>query len=84
MIEWMADKIIGTMAVLGFLLVFIGLPFLGYSMYIKYTSPTFTLDKSDWACSISHEESVTIMIMVGKVLVPQTSHSMVCDQWSKK
>lgn len=43
-----------------------------------------TLLKSEWQCSASHQETATSMIMVGKVMVPTTITSNVCDQYNKK
>ena len=45
--------------------------------------PTFSLKKADWECIESHTESSTIMILVGKVMVPQIHTTTVCDDYKR-
>lgn len=47
-------------------------------------APKITLAKPDWACTSSHQASVTRYTLVAKVLVPRTTTETVCDQWSRR
>lgn len=84
MIDWVVEAIMRTMVVLFFIFVFVGLPLIGYAFYHDMTSPTFSLKKDSWRCTASHNESSTYFIQAGKVMVPQTTNSTVCDQWSRR
>lgn len=47
-------------------------------------SPTLaTLKKGQWACTARHSETVTTMVPAGKVLVPNTTTRVVCDQYTR-
>lgn len=48
--------------------------------YMESQEPNFSLKKADWACTSAHRE--TNMVMVGKVMVPQTQ--TICDQWTRR
>lgn len=43
---------------------------------------TVTLRLDYWACTDDHDAVTTTYVLAGKVMVPVTSHSRVCDQWS--
>lgn len=62
----------------------IGLPVGAYFAWQDSQSPTFELRKDGWVCTASHVETSTIMIQVGKVLVPSTTSSTVCDRWDRR
>ena len=56
--------------------------------YTDSQRPTFTLKKDDWACTKSHQESITTYINQGDgktiILMPITTYSTVCDTWARK
>lgn len=49
-----------------------------------YPAPTFELRVDSWKCTQYVHESSTALILVGKVLVPMTTNSQRCVQWSSK
>lgn len=51
-----------------------------YFSIMESRMPHFQLNKRDWVCSAAHDE--TNLVLVGKVLVPQTT--TVCDQYSRR
>lgn len=80
MMDTWFDKLIGGLLIslTGICLAaLIAIPVL---LYFDSKKPTFSLKKADWACTAAHRE--TDMVMVGKVLVPQTS--IICDQWTRR
>jgi hypothetical protein len=44
------------------------------------SQPSFSLNKAEWYCTDSREE--THLVMVGKVWIPETEQ--VCDDWRHK
>ena len=58
-----------------------------YAAYAESQRPGFTLKKADWNCTVSHEESTTTYVNTGTgnniILIPITTTSAVCDQWSR-
>ena len=82
---WICTKILAPILFIAvILLIFVGLPWWGWSEYQQSKSPTFELYKNQWTCSQSHREDTTMYVQTGKVLVPITSHDKVCDQWTRK
>lgn len=69
-------------AALLFLLV--GLPMLAYKDWKASKSPTFTLRKSEWACTNVQTIPVTTYVQTGKVMLPVTTNTKVCHQWSRQ
>lgn len=81
-IDKLMDAIGVTCVVLLAAFLFLGLPAIVYAMWHSANSPTFELRKDQWACTSAHIETSTMYVKVGEVLVPQTSNSSVCDQYS--
>lgn len=81
---WICEKIILPFIVVGMALFIISVPFLIYACHQEQKRPTFELKKDDWSCSREHEYVTTTMVMVGKVMVPQTITHHDCIQWSHK
>jgi hypothetical protein len=82
--DWLAFKVIApAFCLLLIFLIFVVLPLGIYASYQNFKAPTFVLKKADWSCSASHHESTTIYVQTGNVMLPQTSESTVCDQWSR-
>ena len=42
-----------------------------------------TLHRNEWVCSESHVVPTTTYVQSGKVMVPVTSYSRVCDQYNR-
>jgi hypothetical protein len=80
--DWIEKSLMGCLffclaALLGIIIV------AGVAAYQELGRPTFDLKKDDWSCSENHVESYTTLIMVGKVMVPQTHVSTVCDNYRR-
>lgn len=43
-----------------------------------------TLLQSDWQCTAAHQETTTSYVQTGKVMVPVTSTSNVCDSYGRR
>ena len=65
-------------------LIFLGLPFLIYSYVHESNKPEFCLKKDEWRCAKVHEYQSTTYILVGKVMVPQTTTHRDCVDWISK
>ncbi len=69
------------------LLVLVAATFLcgiGYIIYDNTTVETFSLRKDSWECTANHPETHSSVMLVGKVIIPQTSSTVVCDNWKRK
>lgn len=77
---------LGIVMVLGLALPIIVLIGLLPWAYIEYDkSPDLaTLKKAEWWCSVEHPETTTTYVQSGKVMVPVTTTTMVCDQYNKR
>ncbi len=55
-------------------------------VYINYSasSDSFSLRKDSWECTANHHEAHSSVMLVGKVMIPQTSSTVVCDNWKRK
>ena len=73
-----------ALVVLIVLAVFIGLPMMLYAEWQQSKSPTFTLHKNEWACTQMQRVPITTYVTSGKVMVPITTYSDECHQWSKQ
>ena len=82
--DFLMDKVVVPGVVIFLALIVLAIPFGIYACIKADQSPTFTLHKDAWACTASHVTTSTTYIMVGKVMVPQTVSSTVCDQWSAR
>lgn len=56
---------------------------IGFAIYDDATSDKFSLRKDEWACGALHYSPVTTTIIVGKVIIPQTTLRLVCDRWDR-
>lgn len=56
------------------------LGFLAYVVYYNAQQPTFTLQKSVWTCTKTH--NVSSMMLVGKVMIPMTN--VECIEYKRK
>lgn len=72
-----------------FILVFAAIA--GLAILVAYRAsqaPTFELRKDDWLCTKSHDETTTVYQNMGDgktiMLIPITTTTRVCDQWSKR
>jgi hypothetical protein len=83
-IDWMMENVMSWF----FLVVLVGaialLAAVPYLFWKDSQAERFSLRKDSWECTRSHQESSTTYIQVGNVMVPSTSYSTVCDQWSAK
>ncbi len=66
----------------GFFLIF---SLLGITLYGELITEKVCLVKTNWKCTKSHTESHPYFIkVVGKVTVPQTTMTTVCDKYERK
>lgn len=83
-LEFIVMKIIAPLAIF---LVLVGLIFIIIILPIAYYQdshdPHKSLNMKDWFCSRDHEETMTTMVMAGKVMVPMTTTQHVCDQYNR-
>lgn len=82
--DWFMEKIFlrffMTLMVLTFLMVPIGL----FIWFLDSQSPTFSLRKDEWSCTLEHEYTTSTMVMVGKVIVPQMMTHHDCIRWEHR
>lgn len=83
MMKYMIMPMIFVLITGCFLALFVFLP---YHFYDQWKNPPqkFSLVIDEWKCTGGHEETYTTHILVGKVMVPNTSTSFVCDRWDRK
>lgn len=81
LIDWILDEALPYILTITVPVMLIGV---GILIYISVTAETFALRKDQWVCTKSHEETYTTYININKVMVPQTSTSDVCDQWTHR
>ncbi len=83
LVDWVGDRM--AVVFVGFVLGVIGVVVgLVYLMYADSQSPEIVLRKSEWQCTGTRKESVTIYVQVGKVMVPQTTYHDVCVEYNKR
>jgi len=84
LLDWMLDNVVPWLmsATIGFIvLVIVALPF---ALYAESQAETFELKKYAWVCSQSVERPTTTYIQTGNIMVPMTTYSKHCTQWSEK
>ena len=74
------EKFLGGLLIFLMGVCLLGLIAIPILWYLDSKEPNFSLKKADWACTSAHQE--TNMVMVGKVMVPQTD--TICDQWTRR
>lgn len=55
-----------------------------WAAYDCLYTETFSLRKTDWVCASYRRVESTHYIMIGKVMVPQTTTDNVCVNWMRK
>lgn len=78
------EKVVLPLFVIFVVVLLLSVPFLIYSWHQDSKRPEFSLKKDDWSCSKIYEYTTQSMIMVGKIMVPQTTTHKDCIQWSHK
>lgn len=88
MIDWLMDFFMDKVMpifILGIMVfIILGVPVVGYGLYRSSQSPTFSLRKDEWACTRSEPRTTTTYVMSGKVMVPITTTTRHCTQWSEQ
>lgn len=82
--DWLLDHVMPWLmsaAIVAVVLFVVALPFL---IYADYKAERFALRKDEWLCSASVERPSTTYIQSGSVLVPITTYSKHCTQWTEK
>lgn len=83
-LEWMIDRIFPWLMILGIIALVVIVALLPFSLYAEYKAEKFSLKKDDWACSASVERASTTYVQSGNVMVPLTTYSKHCTQWTEK
>lgn len=82
--EWMFENIVTwlvCLVIVAVVLLVIALPFL---IYADSQAERFALRKDEWTCSASIERATTTYVQSGNVMVPITTHSKHCTQWTER
>lgn len=81
----MADSVLGRVAALCVLLpMWVVLGLVPFAVIQHEHGPELaTLLRSEWHCASSHQETTTTFVMAGKVTVPATTTSEVCDVYAR-
>lgn len=81
-IDWTIDHVMGWFL----LLCVAALVFcIGAAIYAGYSgerSPKIELNKNEWTCTHNHQVTTTTYVLAGKVLVPITETSNICDNYT--
>ncbi len=83
-LEFLVIKIIMPLTVVIAALGVIGIPVVFIVALASPRSPTFELNVSEWLCTLDRKRVNTSMVLVGKIMVPSTTNSIECLQWTKK
>lgn len=84
MMDFIFEKIFFPIMFIFIILIFLAIPFAIYDWYKEAKRETFHLKKDDWSCSKEYKYTTSTMILVGKVIIPQTITHQDCIQWSHK
>lgn len=79
--RWDFELVLASVLIGGVVLL---IGFLGYSGYVQSKTPTFTLYKNQWACTNLQTIPITTYMQSGNVMVPITTYSQECHQWSRQ
>lgn len=82
--EWVFENVVTWLmvgAVAAVVLFLIALPFI---IYADMQAERFALKKAEWACSASVERPITTYIQSGNVMIPVTTYSKHCTQWTER
>ena len=82
--EWTFDQVMPWLMVLAVAAVVLFLVALPFIIYADMTAERFSLKKAEWSCSASVERPVTTYIQSGSVMVPMTTYTKHCTQWSER
>lgn len=82
--EWLMKNVVMTLLCIAIVVFVLALPFLIYGTYKQSQSPTFTLYKNQWACTNMQRIPITTYVKSGDVMIPVTTYSDECHQWSKQ
>ncbi len=83
-IDWFMDNVMGWFLIIGIVLIAAFVLILPFALYAEYTAEKFSLKKDEWQCTASVERSSTTYVQSGSVLLPITTYSNHCTQWSAK
>jgi hypothetical protein len=82
--EGVMKYIVMPVLIIAIVLLILALPFILHATWKQSKSPTFTLHKNEWACTNMQRIPITTYIQSGNVMVPVTTYSNECHQWSKQ
>ena len=83
-LDWLFDNVmpwIMNLAIVAIVLLIAAAPF---AIYAEYKAEKFYLRKDEWACTASVERPITTYVQSGNVMVPITTYSKHCTQWSER
>lgn len=82
--EWLFDHVVPWMMSAAIVVVVLLVILAPFAFYAEYTAEKFSLKKDEWVCSASVERASTTYVQSGNVMVPITTHSKHCTQWTEK
>lgn len=83
-LDWMLDHTVPWLLILGIVILVLMVIVAPFAWYAESKAERFALRKDEWTCTQSHERALTTYVQSGSVMVPLTTYSKECDQWSKK
>lgn len=82
--DWLMDHVMPWIINVGIVLIVLLFVLAPFAIYAEYKAEKFSLKKDEWSCTASVERPTTTYIQSGNVMVPITTYSKHCTQWSER
>ena len=83
-LDWFIDNVFGWLLIGGIVILAVIIVIAPIAIYADSQRPEFSLKKDEWTCTQFVERASTTYVQSGNVMVPITSYSKHCTQWSEK
>jgi hypothetical protein len=83
-LDWIMEAAMPWVVIAIVVCVCAAIPAVIYAAHRQSQSPSFTLYKSEWACTNMQRIQTTTYVQSSNALVPITSFSDECHQWSRQ
>lgn len=83
-LDWLFDHVVPWIVNIGIALIVILIALAPFAIYAEYKAEKFALRKDEWVCSASVERPITTYVQSGNVMVPITTYTKHCTQWTEK
>jgi hypothetical protein len=83
-LDWLFERAMPWIIITLIALVVVSIGAGIYALYLKSNSPSFTLYKSEWACTNMQRIPVTTYVKAGDVMIPMTTYHNECHQWNRQ